>query len=113
MGDEKFRRKMRDAVKDFPRPGVESEPAWGSFAQGLYYLAGDYEESKGYLRLKEFLAKIDRERSNRGNRIFYLATPPDLYAPVIQQIAAAGLAVKGGRDAGWARGVFLKTFMSE
>ena len=113
MGDEEFRRKMRDAVKEFSRPGVESEPAWGSFAQGLYYLAGDYEESKGYLRLKEFLAKIDRERSNRGNKIFYLATPPDLYAPVIQQIAAAGLAGKGARDAGWTRIVIEKPFGSD
>jgi len=113
MGDEEFRRKLRDAVKEFSRPGVENEPAWGSFAQGLYYLAGDYEESKGYLRLKEFLAKIDRERSNRGNKIFYLATPPDLYAPVIQQIAAAGLAGKGARDAGWTRIVIEKPFGSD
>ncbi len=47
---------------------------------------------EGYQRLKEFIDGFDRGSRVQPVRVFYLATPPDLYGPVIQQIAAVGLA---------------------
>ena len=37
------------------------------------------------------LAELDRERGTQGNRIFYLATPPELFPGIIAQLGAVGL----------------------
>ncbi len=44
--------------------------------------------------MKEFIDGFDRGSRVLPARVFYLATPPDLYGPVIERIAAAGLAPK-------------------
>src|SRR5512147_3237753 len=40
MGDEVFRQKMRDAVKEFSRTGLQNESVWQQFAATLYYVRG-------------------------------------------------------------------------
>lgn len=94
MGHEAFRQRMHDAVSEFSRTGLKDESVWKNFAANLYYVRGEYEESEGYRRLREFLAKLNRDDSSLPNSLFYLATPPDLYAPVIRQIAGTGMSSK-------------------
>ena len=113
MSDEEFRRKARDAVSEFSHNRLKNEAVWEDFARRFYYLSGDYQDPGAYLRLKESLAKIDHEHSTGGNRIFYLSTPPDLYAPVVQQIAAVGLAGKNAVDGERTRIVIEKPFGSD
>lgn len=110
MSDEEFRRRMREAVSEFSRTGLKDESAWGRFAQGLYYVYGPYDKPEGHQRLKKSLAEIDRQEPAGFNRIFYLATPPDLYAPVIEQIAAAGLDREAELRGGHTRIVIEKPF---
>ena len=43
-------------------------------------------------------------------RVFYLAMPPDLYAPVIERIAAVGLARKESEGTARTRVVIEKPF---
>lgn len=118
MSDEKFRDRMREAVSEFSRVGLTDEVVWKNFAQELYYVSGDYQTSEGYtalwrtLRLKGLLEKIERQQPSHGNRIFYLATPPALYTPVIQQLAAGGLTRKHGAR-GSTRIVIEKPFGSD
>lgn len=118
MSDEKFRDRMREAVSEFSRVGLTDEVVWKNFAQELYYVSGDYQTSEGYTalwrtpRLKGLLEKIEREQPSHGNRIFYLATPPALYTPVIQQLAAGGLTRKHGAR-GSTRIVIEKPFGSD
>lgn len=110
MNDDEFRHQMRAAVNEFSRSGLENEAVWEDFARRLYYLSGDYQDPGAYLRLAQSLAKLDREHPAGGNNIFYLSTPPDLYAPVVQQIAAAGLARGDDRSKGRTRIVIEKPF---
>ena len=90
---ETFREKMREAVKEFSRTGLD-EAFWQQFASTLYYISGEYEEAEGYQALKEFIDGFDRGSRVLPVRAFYLATPPDLYGPVIERISAVGLAPK-------------------
>ena len=46
------------------------------------YVAGTFESPATYEALREKLEEIDRTRATRGNRIFYLATPPNEFAAV-------------------------------
>ena len=110
MSHEAFRQKMGDAVSEFSGTGLKDEPVWKHFAANLHYVQGGYEEPEGYRRLREFLSKLDHGHASPPNAIFYLAMPPDLYAPVIQQIAGAGLVSKRSSQGSWPRIVIEKPF---
>jgi glucose-6-phosphate 1-dehydrogenase len=94
MTHEAFRDKMRDAVKEFSRTGLNDENVWQEFAKTLYYVRGGYEENDGYENLKQFIENFDRNSRVLPSRVFYLAMPPDLYGTVIERISAVGLAPK-------------------
>ncbi len=106
MGAEEFRKQMREAVKEFSRTGFKNESVWERFAASLDYVRGGYDEPEGYRRLKAVLNK----GRHPDKAIFYLAVPPGLYSPVIEQIAAAGLAQRRGDGQRWPRIVIEKPF---
>ncbi len=105
-----FRARMRESISGFASQTSENDEQWESFSRRLYYLAGDYQSKEGYLRLREFLTKIEKEHASGGNRIFYLATPPGIYGTVVQQIAMAGMAGNEATDGPWTRIVIEKPF---
>jgi len=94
MSHEGFRERMREAVKEFSRTGLADEAAWEAFAKTLYYARGGYDEQDGFRSLKELIDGFDRGSRVLPARVFYLATPPDLYGTVVERIAAAGLALR-------------------
>jgi glucose-6-phosphate 1-dehydrogenase len=110
MTDEAFRDKMRTAVQEFSRTGLQSEAVWREFANTLYYLSGDYQEDRGYQKLKQFIDNFDRGSRVLPARVFYLATPPDLYGNVIERVAAAGLVPKETDTAPRTRVIIEKPF---
>lgn len=110
MTDEAFRDRMRAAVQEFSRTGLQSEAVWREFANTLYYLSGDYQEDHGYQKLKQFIDNFDRGSRVLPARVFYLATPPDLYGNVIERVAAAGLAPKETDTAPRTRVIIEKPF---
>jgi glucose-6-phosphate 1-dehydrogenase len=110
MTHDAFRDKMREAVKAFSRTGLKDEDAWSQFANTLYYVRGGYDENEGFHNLKEFVEGFDRGSRVLPSRVFYLATPPDLYGLVIQRIAATGLAPKETDGEARARVVIEKPF---
>ena len=113
MSHEDFRQKMREAVSEFSRTGLKDESVWQQFAANLYYVAGSYDGLEGYQRLKEFIDGFDRGSRVQPVRVFYLATPPDLYGPVIQQIAAVGLAFRESKGDPRTRVIIEKPFGTE
>jgi len=92
MNDDGFRKKMRDAVREFSRTGLKDEAVWEKFAATLFYIQGGYDDSDGYRRLKEFIDNFDRAGRVLPARVLYLATPPEIYGEVVGRISAAGLA---------------------
>ncbi len=89
---ESFRTKMREAIREFSRTGLKDEAVWEKFAATLYYVRGGYDEPAGYQRLKESIDAFDCGSRLLPVRLFYLATPPELYGAVIERMSAAGLA---------------------
>jgi glucose-6-phosphate 1-dehydrogenase len=110
MSHEEFRRKMRDAVGEFARGGLRDPKEWDRFARDLYYIPANHREPESYLRLKDSLSHLESKYATGGRRILYLAIPPDQYGPVIQQIAAAGLAGRHAYAGSWTRVVIEKPF---
>jgi glucose-6-phosphate 1-dehydrogenase len=107
--DEQFRQTMLDAVNEFSRSRPVQPAVWDSFAQGMFYLQSDFDDAQGYRRLGELLDRIDQERGTGGNRIFYLATPPDAYPIIIKNLGESGLA-RPKTATSWARIIVEKPF---
>ena len=105
--DEQFRAAMREAVTKFSREPLQDE-LWDSFARGLHYVAGTFEDAQAYTRLGERLGKQDHAHGVSGNRLFYMATPPDAYGPIAQNLGAADLATP--QTGSWTRLVVEKPF---
>jgi glucose-6-phosphate 1-dehydrogenase len=106
MSSDQFRCKMKEAADTFSGGPMEAS-AWDQLARGLEYLSADFQDLESYRRLASLLIDVDRERGTRGNRVFYLATPPSLYPSIIRGLAAAGL---NRSEAGWSRIVIEKPF---
>ena len=74
----------------------------------LLYERGDFGDPNTFLRLRDRLAAIDTEHQTGGNYLFYLATAPKFFAPIVQQLGKAELSrQENGR---WRRVVIEKPF---
>jgi glucose-6-phosphate 1-dehydrogenase len=83
--DEDFRTHALEAVKD-------AGPEWSSLVEGFRYVAGDYAEPATFDRLRAVLDEIDAAHGTGGNRVFYLATVPQVFASVAKALGEHGLA---------------------
>lgn len=106
--DESFRSKMRDAVNEFSRRTPVDDAVWDSFSQGVFYVKGDFTNSDDYNGLSDRLTTLDGQRGTLGNRMYYLATPPDFYDDIIEQIGQHDL--NHGSDNSWQRIIVEKPF---
>jgi glucose-6-phosphate 1-dehydrogenase len=106
LSDDQFREKMHDSVKEFLEDAPFDEGVWQTFAQDLYYHAGDIGDPQMYRALGERLSQIDEIKHTGGNVLFYLSTQPSQYASTARGLGEAGLA--SGK--GWRRLVVEKPF---
>src|SRR5438876_1940711 len=99
---------FRNQVTGFLQPEDRGNQAWQWFTQRLYYERGNCADSDTYSILRKRLSDLDRERHTAGNYLFYLATAPTFFAPIVQQLSRAGLSKEeNGR---WRRIVIEKPF---
>jgi glucose-6-phosphate 1-dehydrogenase len=111
MTDDVFRREMAKSVVGATRPAGEA--AWEEFARRLFYVQADFHDPDGYDRLRQTLERLDRERGTAGNRLFYLATAPELYGEIVDRLGEHRLVSRPARGAGrrpWTRVIVEKPF---
>ena len=101
--EDAFRAELRDAVSKFSRTKPLNEEVWQAFEQNIHFVATP--DDAGYDELARTLDRVDAEAGTNGNRLFYLATPPQAYAPIVRAIGAHHL-----RGNGWSRVVVEKPF---
>ncbi|MBA3616547.1 MAG: glucose-6-phosphate dehydrogenase [Rubrobacteraceae bacterium] len=100
---EEFRHLLREGVEEFSDATFDTA-TWEGFAANVYYARGDLATPGDYKSLQAFLGELEREPANR---LYYLATAPGLYAPVVENLGAAGMAEE---EEGWRRVVVEKPF---
>jgi len=99
---------FRDRACEFlPSGGDDAERrAW--FRQRLFYERGDFADPQTFATLRDRLAGVDADQHTDGKYLFYLATAPKFFAPIVQQLGRAGLSKEdNGR---WRRVVIEKPF---
>ncbi len=105
--DASFEKHISKEIPDFVTESFDAK-RWGWFKERLHYVRGDLTEAASYKRLGEALGKIDKQHNAHGNFLFYLATPPSLFARVVQHLGDAHL-TRETRES-WRRVVIEKPF---
>ena len=107
MSTDAYREKVRADLQEFGTATTDRVRCeW--LESRLTYLPADFGDPAAYRRLRDVLrGSDDRDPETPENYLFYLATPPSLFAPILEQLGAAGLLTE---DDGWRRVVIEKPF---
>jgi glucose-6-phosphate 1-dehydrogenase len=100
--DEEFRSRMEEAIREFGRDEFRQD-VWEELAAATFYVGTEFADA-GEDRVVERLTAIDEERGTQGNRVYYLAVPPDAMEMLVQQLG------ERRRSMGWARLIVEKPF---
>jgi len=104
-----FREHLREGAQEFAAETFDAD-AWDAFAAHIWYSRGDSEVAADYDKLAAFAAQLEGGRCaacGPANRLYYLATMPELFPTVAQRLGAADMTEE--RD-GWRRIVVEKPF---
>jgi glucose-6-phosphate 1-dehydrogenase len=88
MTDDAFREFAKDGATHFSRRPPD-EAVWKVFAESLFYVSAKFDDPSAFAGLGSRLDVIEHERGLAGNRIYYLAVPPTLFVPTVQNLAKA------------------------
>lgn len=88
---EDFRAGMREGVLKYSRRPLDPS-TWSAFEPRLFYHRGSTSAAETYESLKLLLEQVEANQQVPGNRMFYLAVPPDAFAPICHGLQRAGLA---------------------
>src|SRR5579863_3990046 len=88
LGDE-FAQDMRQGILEFG--GVDSsDPKLDQFVKKISYFALDFGDPGHYQALNAELARLASEIGAGNNRLFYLATAPEYFTDIVENLGAQG-----------------------
>ena len=90
LTDEAWRAALRDSTAEHAGGDPFSEEAWQTFAARVFYEPGDIGSTDDVSRLKRRLDTL--ESDGEATRVYYLATAPQFYVPVVTALGGLGLA---------------------
>jgi glucose-6-phosphate 1-dehydrogenase len=107
MSTDEFRAKLVQDLKEFAPVPIDSDlQEW--FGRHVYYITGEFTAQSTYQQLKDLLQKLDKDHGTHGNYFYYLATAPDFFGGIVEQLAAHGLMTEENRQ--WRRVIIEKPF---
>ncbi|MDP9111464.1 MAG: glucose-6-phosphate dehydrogenase, partial [Candidatus Eremiobacteraeota bacterium] len=110
FSDEEFRQYCKTQLDQFaPADGKPQGAIWDDFVKRLRYVSADFTDPKCYDELKKRLDENDAQHGTKGNRLYYLSTPPSVFSTVIDQLKTAGLDSRSD-TVGWSRIIVEKPF---
>jgi glucose-6-phosphate 1-dehydrogenase len=108
LDDEAFRAAATADLAEFATQPVD-QAVWDELRPRLHAVSGDLEDPATWRELRDRLAILDVQYGTQGNALFYLATPPEAFAPIVKRLGEAGLA-REGPPGGWRRVIVEKPF---
>jgi glucose-6-phosphate 1-dehydrogenase len=82
---------MRDGIIQFGGAD-KSDPKLDDFVKHISYFALNFDDPSNYAGLDAELERIDKEKNIGGKRLFYLATAPEFFAGIIENLGSHGMA---------------------
>ncbi len=87
-----FEADMRAGIVEFGGADA-SDPKLDEFVKQISYFPLNFDDPASYAGLNAELDRIDKEKNIGGNRLFYLATAPEFFAGIVENLGAQGMAV--------------------
>jgi glucose-6-phosphate 1-dehydrogenase len=101
--NDEFKERMKAAVQENARDPFRDD-VWEPLADGMRYVPLDFADEHGEDELARTLTELDAERDTRGNRVYYLATPPVVFPIVVDALG------QRRSTEGWTRLIIEKPF---
>ena len=98
-----FRKLLRDGLEEHAEFSF-TDDEWKNFALHLFYIPGKIDKPEDVNNLAASLKEME---NGPADRLFYLATPPQIFASIVAELARTGLTQEEG---GWRRVVIEKPF---
>ena len=108
--DEGFRASLRESTVRTCRGEPIDEAAWRRFAARLAYHRGGYDRAEDFRSLARRIEETARQASVPANCLFYLATPPEAFVPIVRGLKESGLARRAQGAPPWSRIIVEKPF---
>lgn len=89
--DDDFRGLAVGAIREFSRRELDAA-VWARVAARTTYVAGGYDERAAFDRLAAHIEAIERGLGRDLQCLFYISTPPSVFAPILELLGASGLA---------------------
>jgi len=105
---EQFRQELEEMNREVSRQG-HNEEVWGSFSQSIFYHKSEFQDQSGYDGLATFLNELEKKDGGQRNRLFYIASAPEFFGPILEYLKASGLN-KPADGESWSRVVVEKPF---
>lgn len=80
-----FRKGLIAGIKEFARSDWD-EAVWQKLSERVFYQQGAYDDAESFRALNKRLVDIETEFKIGGNRMYYMATPPAEFAPIIENL---------------------------
>ena len=90
LSDDELRASLRESTTRHVEGGPPDDDTWSRFAAGIHYQPGDIGRVADLESLRERLAAL--EGGAAASRVYYLATAPQFYEPVVAGLGALGMA---------------------
>jgi glucose-6-phosphate 1-dehydrogenase len=108
FSDAEFSDAMTAAVKEF---GSDFEASrWETLRKNITYVTGKFDDPAVYAKLGERIAEAQKACGAPGNTLFYLATPPQFFGVIGEQLGRAKLVRDIEDRSGWSRIIVEKPF---
>ncbi len=89
--DTQFRDEMYNAVNQHSRTQPIDHEVWQTFSEQLFYHRSEFDNDEGYRSFAERLKTLDAAFGTKGNRVYYLSTPPSHFPTIVQKLQQHGL----------------------
>ena len=85
-----FREEIRESVQTFARNTGRLD-LFPEFEKRIFYHAMTFDDPNGYNALRTTLLSDEFRKPTQGNVLYYLATPPSYFVPIIRNLGTYGL----------------------
>jgi glucose-6-phosphate 1-dehydrogenase len=96
LTSETFRDKMKEGILTFSEEKDLNENSLNEFLYLLNYISIDTKNADDYSKVAEQLDILNNKYQAKGNYLFYLSTPPNMFEIISNNLGSVGLNIQDG-----------------
>lgn len=108
LNKEEFKKYIYDSINSHTGDKIDTTE-FDNFFYNFIYLTGDLDNKELFINLNKQTEALDKSLDTPGNKVFYLATNPNLYNSIFNNLAAVGLNKPKDKNS-WVRMLIEKPF---